>query len=50
MLGAVYGGVLNGAELRLIYTTGTTGGGTDIVARCCAGAIRTSTSAHCCSA
>ena len=45
-----YGGVLNGAGYGLIYTTGTTGGGTDIVARCCAGAIRTSTSARCCSA
>ena len=33
MLGAVYGGVLNGAGYGLIYTTGTTGGGTDIVAR-----------------
>ena len=32
MLGAVYGGVLNGAGNGLIYTTGTTGGGTDIVA------------------
>ena len=33
MLGAVYGGVLNGAGYGLIYTTGTTGGGTDIVAK-----------------
>ena len=32
MLGAVYGGVLNGAGYGLIYTTSTTGGGTDIVA------------------
>lgn len=31
MLSAVYGGVLNGAGYGLIYTTGTTGGGTDIV-------------------
>ena len=33
MLGAVYGGVLNGAGYGLIYTAGTTGGGTDIVAK-----------------
>lgn len=33
MLGAVYGGVLNGAGYGLIYTTSTTGGGTDIVAK-----------------
>lgn len=33
MLGAVYGGVLNGAGYGLIYTTGTTGGGTDILAK-----------------
>ena len=33
MLGAVYGGVINGAGYGLIYTTGTTGGGTDILAK-----------------
>ncbi len=33
LLGAVYGGVINGAGYGLIYTTGTTGGGTDILAK-----------------
>lgn len=33
MLAAVYGGVLNGVGYGLIYTTGTTSGGTDIVAK-----------------
>lgn len=33
LLAAVYGGVINGAGYGLIYTTGTTGGGTDIVAK-----------------
>ena len=32
LLAAVYGGVINGAGYGLIYTAGTTGGGTDIVA------------------
>lgn len=33
LLAAVYGGVINGAGYGLIYTAGTTGGGTDIVAK-----------------
>ena len=33
MLGAVYGGVLNGAGYGLIYTTSTPGGGAGIVVR-----------------
>lgn len=33
LLEAVYGGVINGAGYGLIYTAGTTGGGTDIVAK-----------------
>lgn len=33
LLAAVYGGVLNGAGNGIIYTTGSTGGGIDIVAK-----------------
>lgn len=33
LLAAVYGGVINGAGYGLIYTAGTTDGGTDIVAK-----------------
>lgn len=33
LLGAVYGGVFNGVGYGLVYTTGTTSGGTDIVAK-----------------
>lgn len=33
LLASVYGGVLNGAGYGLVYTTGSTGGGTDILAK-----------------
>ena len=33
LLAAVYGGVLNGAGFGIVYTTGSTGGGIDIIAK-----------------
>lgn len=50
MLGAVYGGVLNGAGYGLIIPPARPAAARTLWPRCCAGAIRTSTSARCCSA